>query len=66
MTRDKRYLSDYQSMPDGHVSFSDRGKGCVLGKIHFLVDALLKLKNVLHGEGLKANLMISINCVIKT
>ena len=26
MIGDKRYLSDYQSMLDGHVSFGDGGK----------------------------------------
>ena len=57
MTGDKRYLNDYQSMLDGHVSFGDGGKWRVLGKGTLLADGLSKLKNVLHVEGLKANLM---------
>ena len=32
MTGEKKYLSDYQSMPDGHVSFSDGEKGRVVEK----------------------------------
>ena len=57
MTREKSYLSDYQNMPDGYVSFGDGRKGRVLGKWTLLVKGLLKLKNVLHVEGLKANLL---------
>ena len=51
MTGDKRYLNDYQSMPDGHVSFGNGGKGTLLA------DGLPKLKNILHMKGLKENIM---------
>ena len=44
-------------MLDGHVSFGNEGKGRVLGKGISLSDGLPKLKNVLHVEGFKANLM---------
>ena len=57
MTGEKKYLNDYQSMPDEHVSFGDGGKGRMLEKWTLLTDGLSKLKNVLHVKGLKANLM---------
>ena len=57
MTGEKKYLIDYQSVSDGHVFFGDGEKGRVLGKRTLLADGLLKLNNVLHVEGLKANLI---------
>ena len=39
------------------MSFSDGGKLRVLGKGTLLIDGFQKLKNVLHVEGFKANLM---------
>ena len=57
MTGENSYLSEYQNMPDGHVSFGDGRKGRVLGKWTLLANGLPKLKNVLHVKGLKANLL---------
>ena len=42
MTGEKSYLNEYQNMPDGHVSFSDGRKGCVLGKGTLLANGLPK------------------------
>ena len=60
MIGEKKYLSDYQSVSDGHVSFEDGEKGRVLGKGTLIADGLPKLNNVLHVERFKTNLM-SIN-----
>ena len=57
MTGERSYLCDYQNMLDGYVSFDDGRKRRVLGKGTLLANGLSKLKNVLHVEGLKANLL---------
>ena len=44
-------------MIDRHVFFGDGKKRRVLGKGTFHANALPKLKNVLHVEGLKINLL---------
>ena len=42
MTGEKKYLIDYQSVFDGHVSFGDGEKGRVLGRGNLLADGLPK------------------------
>ena len=57
MTGNKKYLTDYHIIVESHVSFDDGEKGRVLGKWTLNADGLPRLKNVLHVEGLKENLM---------
>ena len=57
MTGNRKYLTDYHIVAESHVSFGDGEKGCVLGKGTLNGDGLPRLKNVLHVEGLKVNLM---------
>ena len=57
MTGESKYLSDYHTVSEGHVSFGDEEKRCVLEKETLHANGLPKLKNVRHLEGIKANLM---------
>ena len=57
MTNEREFLKGYQIVSEGHVSFGDGEKWCVLGKWTLDVDGLLRLKNVFYVEGLKANLI---------
>ncbi|KAI3443888.1 hypothetical protein Pfo_000553 [Paulownia fortunei] len=57
MTGDKKKLKGYQSVNEGHVIFGDGEKGRKLRKGVLNVEGLSKLKNVLHVESLKANLI---------
>ena len=60
MTGNRKYLTNYHIVVESHVAFGDGEKGRVLGKWTLNADGLPRLKNVLHVEGLKANLL-SIN-----
>ena len=57
MTGDKNFLKDYQAISLIHVTFRDGVKGRVLRKGTLDVEGLPRLKNVLHVEGLTANLI---------
>ena len=57
MTGNRKYLTDYHVVAESHVSFGDGEKWRVLGKGTLNANGLLRLKNVLHVEGLKVNLM---------
>ena len=57
MTGDKKFLKDYKTIDVGHVTFGDGVKGRVLGKGTLDFEGLLSLKNVLHVDGLAANLI---------
>ena len=57
MTGDKIFLKDYKTIDVGHVTFVDGVKVCVLGKRTLDFEGLPRLKNVLHVEGLAANLI---------
>ena len=57
MIGERKYLSDYHTVSEGQVSFGDGQKGCILVKETLNTDGLFRLKNVLHVEGLKENLM---------
>ena len=57
MTGNKYYLVNYKSCSKGHVTFGDRERSRVVGKGTLKVDGLPSLDNVLHMEGLKANLI---------
>ena len=52
-----KYLTDYHIVLESHISFGDGEKGRVLGKRTLNADGLPRLKNVLHVERLKTNLM---------
>ena len=52
-----KYLTDYHIIAESHVSFGDGEKGRVLGKETLNADGFPRLNNVLHVEGLKANLI---------
>ena len=54
---DKIFLKDYLTIDVGHVTFGDGVKGRVLGKGTLDFEGLPRLKNVLHVEGLAANLI---------
>ena len=63
MTGNRDYLVNYKSYSKGHVTFGDGERSCVVGKGTLNVDGLPSLNNVLHVEGLKANLInISQSC----
>ena len=51
------FLKDYKTIDVGHVTFGDGVKGRVLGKWTLDFEGLLRLKNVLHVEGLATNLI---------
>ena len=57
MTSNRKYLTDYHVVAESHVFFGDGEKRRALGKGALNADRLPRLKNVLHVEGLKANLM---------
>ena len=57
MKGERKYLCDYHIVSEGHVSFGDEEKRCVLEKETLHANGLPKLKNVRHLEGIKANLM---------
>ncbi|XP_039143973.1 uncharacterized protein LOC120281117 [Dioscorea cayenensis subsp. rotundata] len=54
---DKSFLMNYKECPIGHVTFGDGQKGQVVGKGTLMVLGYKRLKNILHVEGLKANLL---------
>ncbi|KAI3467948.1 hypothetical protein Pfo_024611 [Paulownia fortunei] len=60
MTGDKENLRDYQNQEGGQVTFGDGVRARIIRKGTLNVDGLPTLRNMLHVEGLKSNL-ISIN-----
>ena len=65
MIGDKKFLKDYKTIDVGHVTFGDGVKCRVLGKGTLDFKGLSRLKNVLHVEGLVANLISIVSFVIK-
>ena len=57
MTGSSSYLTDYQNISGGYVSYGGGAKGKIIGKGTLNVDNLPSLHNVYHVDGLKANLI---------
>ena len=57
MTGDKSILVNYKSVSDGLVTFGNSVQSKVLGKGTLNIEGFLKLKRVMHVEGLKASLI---------
>ena len=57
MTGDKNILVDYKPLLEGLVTFGDGVTVRVLGRGTLNVDSFSQFKNILHVEGLKANLI---------
>ncbi|XP_073138952.1 uncharacterized protein [Henckelia pumila] len=57
MTGLKKYLSDYVEQDKGKVTYGGGANGKIIGKDTLNVEGLPKLHNVLHVEGLNANLI---------
>lgn len=57
MTGNKKYLSDYIESRKGSVNFGEREKNKVVGIGIVNVEGMPKLKNVLHIERMKTNLI---------
>ena len=60
MIENRSIMTDYKSVSNGQATFSDRVQGRVLGNVSLNMKGFPRLENVLHVDGLKANL-ISIN-----
>ncbi|XP_039131849.1 uncharacterized protein LOC120268581 [Dioscorea cayenensis subsp. rotundata] len=56
-TGGKGFLMNYKECSIGHVTFGDGQKGQVVGKGTLMVPGYQRLKNILHVEGLRANLL---------
>lgn len=57
MTGNREYLTDYSGSRRGSVTFCDRVKNKVMGRGTLDIEGMSKLTNVLHVEGMKANLI---------
>ena len=57
MTCDKNILVDYKPLSEGLVTFGDDVTARVLGRGTRNIDGFPRFKNVLHVDGLKANLI---------
>ena len=57
MTGNRAYFINYKSCSEGHVTFGDGERSRVVGNGTLNVDGLPSLNNVLHVEGLKANVI---------
>ena len=57
MRGDKNILVNYKFVSDRLLTFTDGVKGRVLGNGTLNIEGFLRLKKVMHVEGLKANLI---------
>lgn len=57
MTGNKEYLTDCIKSRRGSVTFRDGAKNKVIGMGILNIEGMPKLKNLLHIEGMKANLI---------